>query len=114
MRIEIDFDAGRLIDGIMAGYPEASAGHALRCTGWDYTRCIFDFVDADSAEPVGFTLERVALEHGLHLLLGALLCGKHRGVGAYVLRDFRDPGNWDSNAADALVQYALFGELIYG
>jgi hypothetical protein len=141
MRIEIDFDADKLIDDIMGGQPEASAGMAIQCIDWDYGKCRYIFRDAeyeygekhhkealikpkweevlhlrlgDARTQAVWTLTRPRLRRGLRRMLDALHAGEMPGIAEYVLRDFRDPGNWDSNAADALVQYALFGELIYG
>lgn len=138
LTLTLRVDADHLIQNIMEGYPEYSSD-SLRCIDFDYKKLRFEFLDvevtSDNPETslvvpkinktlrlaysnlhnaVTYKIGREELRAGLQLLLEALFEGKLPGIAQYVLRDFQDPGNWDATAADALVQYAIFGRLVYG
>jgi hypothetical protein len=140
MHIEIEFDADKLIDDVMANYPEHSSP-SLRCVGWNYGGCRFEFRDVEvssvadakadgclieltlvelsdwlAGRPytnVEYVVTRKELRAGLRSLLHELVEGKLRGLSINV-NNFRDPGNWDCDCTDALVQCAIFGEVRYG
>lgn len=130
MKIEIDFNEDQLIDAVMANYPEHSSS-SLRCRGWDYDKCQFDFDDlevptVEKAKQLGSLIEpmqargatwyfvtRDHLRAGLARLLYAMKEGKLNGLHIN-LGNFTDPGNWDADCSDALVQAAVFGEVRYG
>ena len=135
MQLTIDVPE-KLIDDIMANFPEYSS-LSLRCIGWDYKKCEFDFWDCevtpDSAEEsivkfkkskvetyrgtfenqVVYELTRTRLERGFKLLMAEVMNGKLPGL-SVSSSNFLDPGQWDSDCADALVQCAIFGKVIYG
>lgn len=100
-----------LAKSIMESYPEAS--FCLYCTGWDYKNGIFDFVDEENGKTYKVTHNMVAkalpkvraMLADKKLFLYGLNSGKE---------SFFDPCNWDSIASDAVVQVALFGNVIYG
>jgi len=107
---ETEFD--QLIDDIMAGYPEAGSGNCLKCTDFKYKTCTFKFTDVETDKK--YTVERPKLRIALKQMIEDLFKGELPGIGQYVLQDFKEAGNWDAYAADALVQYAIFEKVIYG
>lgn len=142
MQVKLNIDADTLINSIMANYPEASSP-SLKCIGYRYDDCRFAFWDVestpksaaqdgalipfttDTVETFGFmggkhedqviyTVDLPALRRGLETVLGLMAGGKLRGIAKYVMPDVTNPGNWDSDAADALVQCSIFGEVRYG
>lgn len=135
MKIEIDIPA-TLVDDVMANYPEASA--CLTCISYNYKACRFEFWDhevtADDANKsivpatvkdvelsrsglvrgaVIYVLDRAALDRGMEILLRKVFAGELRGLSLNG-GNVTDPGAWDMWCADALVQCAVFGEVIYG
>jgi hypothetical protein len=139
MKITIDIDADKLIDDIMGGQPEASVGLALQCYDWNYKRGIWDFHDTEYGmdshnrktlvkgkvqdldlthgphkAAVTFRLTRPALRRGLKLLIDDLHAGKLPGLAEDLGAGITDAGNWDMFGSDALVQYTIYGKLIYG
>ena len=98
-----------LIKEVMENYPEYSSGNCLHCTKWNYKKCEYFFHDQEENETVNVTLD--SLKIGFDKLFADVIKGK---IHIFDTGAIMDGGNWDSTAVDALVQYALFGELKYG
>lgn len=129
-------DADTLINSVMRNYPEAST--SLKCVDYDYNACKFHFWDDESiperASPsvipvsietldlrvsgivpnaVTYHVDRMALQDGLQKLADLMSAGRVQFSGLSI-ENFEDPGCWDRDCADALVQCAVFGDVIYG
>lgn len=136
MTLSRTFDADQLIDEVMSGYPEATC--CITCVSYNYKKCQFEFWDHevdqktknDSVIPatiqnldlirsghvpfaVTYKLDRHALQAGMAVLRDQIQAGKLRGL-AIDMDNFTDAGAWDCFCADALVQCAIFGDVIYG
>ena len=110
--LTIQYDAEKLISEIMQNYPEASASY-LQCTSWHYKECRFTFQDMETG--CAYKLDKPRLVGALETMLNDMFTKNALpGIRKYVMRDFTDAGNWDAEATDALVQYAIFGKVIYG
>lgn len=127
----------KLISDVMSNFPEASL--CLQCVAFDYKKCEFEFwdqeVDSNSAEKsivpakiqdmnlrisgevknaVTYKVTKKELEKGLLILANKIGAGELPGLGLG-MSDFNDDDEkWDAFAADALVQCAIFGDVIYG
>ncbi len=98
----------RIVSELMENYPEASTP-SLTCVGWNYRKCEFIFEEyADIGNIKQHTVNMEMLVKGYDIMM------KEIAAGHYLLTGFMDLGNWDANDVDALVQYSLFGELVYG
>ena len=62
---------------------------------------------------VTYTLTQPILEKGLSILVEKILAGELEGLGLNS-SNINDAGEWDADCADALVQCAIFGDVIYG
>jgi hypothetical protein len=97
------------INELMENQPEYSEGSPLQCRKWDYKRCLYEFYDTE--EGLNHVVNMKALLKGFELLKRDLLSGKIKlSIGIVIY----DAGNWDAEAVDALVQYAIFGKAVYG
>jgi hypothetical protein len=98
----------KLIRGVMMNYPEFS--FCLSCSLWKYDEMKFHFVDVE--EQALYLVELGDLLRGLKVLRGAIAAGK------FAASNFdgssEDGGSWDAVCVDALVQCAVFGEVLYG
>lgn len=100
----------KLIREIFENFPEYAYGTCFICTKWDYRNFLFNFTDTETNKKYTITLDKAikgfdklipdVLNNKIHLPFGD--CG------------IFDAGNWDSECADVLVQYSIFGEAIYG
>lgn len=98
-----------LIKAIMENEPEYGSTPPMLCVGWDYKRCRFVFHDVE--EDIKYNVDMPMLLKGFVKLKKDLLSGKIKlDIGIVIY----DAGNWDAEAVDALVQYAIFGEARYG
>lgn len=114
MKFEIDLDdkkVDKLLKEVMENYPEAS--FCLRCIKWKYDQCKYKFLDEKEDKEYLVTLS--LLRKGFEILIGYILKGKYHfeGLDHSNLFDL-DGGDWDAIAIDALVQCAIFGDVIYG
>jgi hypothetical protein len=111
LTIEIlDAQVEQLIKDIFDNYPEAGESNSLRCTKWDYTNFVFNFIDVeDNDKPYMITLDMA--KRGFEKLISDCLVGK---IFLFDNAHLFDAGEWDACATDALAQYAIFGETIYG
>ena len=96
---------------MMENYPEASSGNSLRCLSWKYKEMEFEFLDEE--EDKTYTVNLVLLKKGFNKFLKIIEDGKYfnNGVVPNLLSEGYDS---DSQDYDALVQCAIFGEIIYG
>jgi len=126
----------KLIEDVMQNFPEAS--QCLTCVSFKYEKMEFEFWDyeatpeskEDSIVPaviqdlnlrrsglvenaVTYKLTRKEIENGMKIMVELVFGGKLAGLGLGQ-DNFNDAGSWDSWCADALVQCAIFGEVIYG
>jgi len=101
----------QLIKEMMENYPEASGGNSLRCLSWNYKKMEFKFLDEEEDKTYQVSIE--LLKVGLDKLLKVIEDGKYfnNGVVPHLLSEAYD---YDSQDCDALVQCAIFGEVIYG
>ncbi len=104
-------EAEVLVREVMQSYPEYSTPY-LVCTSYDYDKGIYEFLDEE--EDKSYTLEIEKLKVAVNLLLQFVGEGKLPGIARSILPDVMDAGNWDADCTDALVQVAIFGEVIYG
>ena len=114
MVLEIDEkEAGRIVRDAMDGFPEASSP-SLQCVSWNYRDCVFVFEEytEDERGVVRHTVNEEQLVKGLHKLVTLALQGKYNNND--FPKGFEDVGNWDATDMDALVQCAIFNDVIYG
>jgi len=105
-----------VIDGLVGNLPEAST--SLVCPQWKYSELSFTFYEEDS--PQRHVVTGIdAWAKGFALLTDAVANGKLSCAPA--LPSSADKDVWeqwlcdcDADTVDALVQYAVFGELVYG
>jgi hypothetical protein len=99
---------------LMENYPECSSP-SVRCVGWEYNKMIFYFnVDQDTSITRHKVTEEMLLK-GLDILLDKMKNKKYFNNGPINLSNYiEDLGCWDGNDVDALVQCALFGDILYG
>lgn len=102
------------VKSIMENFPEASAGCAMMCTDYDYEGWHFEFHDGETGNK--HTLDKAKL-----LGAFALLYSDKWPKGCTQPPASNNPEVWedwlcqsDAQDADAFVQLAIFGEVIYG
>ena len=101
----------KLIKDVMENYPEAGRSASLNCTGWDYGKVEFSFFDIETDKEHEINLE--SLKKGFDKFLNIVQEGKYFNNG--VSPNLLSKGyTWDAQDCDALVQCAIFGEVIYG
>ena len=136
VEVSIKIKATPLIRDVMQNFPEA--GICLTCVEFDYDNLEFQFwdseVDEDSASEsivsptiedldlrrsgivknaVTYKIGKKELQKGLQILVDLLSKGGLQGL-EISTANINDPGNWDALCCDALVQCAIFGDVIYG
>ncbi len=100
-----------IIKSAMENYPEAGYANSLRCVNWNYKKTEFVFVDEETEEEYSVDLKK--LKKGFTILLKVVEEGKYFNNG--IVPNFLSKGyDWDAQDYDALVQCAIFGEVIYG
>jgi len=110
MKLEIDINEEQMIHDIMESYPDYSAGNCLSCEHWDYKNNKFTFRDLEEDKVYEVDMEK--LKKGLKIFFDLLVKGKFKtGMDISCMLDV---GNWDGYITDALVQCAIFGDVIYG
>jgi hypothetical protein len=116
MKIEIeipDDKLKKLANEIMENYPEYSAGNCLQCVSYKYKTGKFTFIDVAEDKEYHITTDDIAKT--LPKFIEGIVKGEWKFYGfdgTIVLRlDARD---YDSDATDAVVQLAIFGDIIYG
>lgn len=111
-------DKNEAIRNAMDGYPEAGSGNSLKCIRHppiekpkDYRShyAIGDFIFIDEETGKEHKIDMAMLLTGLDILTELVIKGKYKNY------DFAPLGDeWDGLDSDALVQCAIFGEIIYG
>ena len=101
----------QLIKSAMENYPEAGRGNSLICVGWNYEKMSFYFVDEETDKR--HKVDMASLKKGFKIFLKIIEEGEYfnNGVAPNLLSEGYD---WDAQDYDALVQCAIFGEVIYG
>lgn len=96
---------------LMENCPEYSM--SLQCTDWDYENCVFEFYDEED-DKATYVLDLDKLVDGYKVFVNLIRQKKlFVGIDIKDINNF-DAGNWDVEAVDALIQCAIFGEVIYG
>jgi|GEM_PF-5626658 len=91
---------------IMENYPEYSSSYLL-CDKWDYDNGIFRFYDTEEDKRYTVTLSDVAA--ALPKFERLVLEGRLK----FYELELGDVGSYDAFVTDAIVQIAIFGEVIY-
>jgi hypothetical protein len=117
MKISIEFPdtlVEKIVEGIMANFPEASQGSALRCDGWNYKERMFGFYDTE--EQKHYCLDKTKLLATFPLLFTDKWPKGCTPVPASAVWEEWD--NWlcqaDATDFDAFVQLVCFDKVIYG
>ncbi len=94
-------------------FPEY-AQYAFRCEDWHYKPFIFKFVDTETGKK--YTIDLGDALVGFRLFVKAMDENKLPGLGlsAGYLDPEDGPGEIDAYALDAMLQFAILGEVIYG
>jgi hypothetical protein len=119
-KVELEFSEERIhqiIDGIMANFPEASAGSVLKCRNYNYDKCIFVFEDSETQKT--YTLNKEKLTEALKSMLTTDKWRKMKGLTQPPVSTNAEAWDeWlcqaDAIDDDAFVQLACLGEVIYG
>jgi hypothetical protein len=96
-----EFDG--MLTALYENLPEASGCSALRCVDWSYTAFKFVFLDEETGKEHRVNKEQAV--EGLRKMLHDAAIGK---IKMYSRDD------WDADTTMCAVQYAIFGEEIYG
>jgi hypothetical protein len=116
MTIEIDIPDEKLKNlakDIMDNYPEASSS-TLGCTSWNYKTGIFKFQDLELETTHTVKTEDIALK-ALPIFIEGVIKGRWHFSGLDGTKVLcLDACDYDAYASDALVQIAIFGDVIYG
>lgn len=105
-------EGDELIKSWMENYPESSSGNCLRCTGWNHEKMQFDFYDEE--EDAMHYVNMASLRKGLKILLGVIKQGRYHNSMGQIPHILAEGYDDDAQDHDALVQCALFGDVIYG
>lgn len=101
--------AQSMVHEICENLPEYS--YSLQCHAWDYDNNTFRFYDPDERKTYVLTMKE--LLRGYVKYLNLVYAHRERN-GRNAIELASDPGQWDSNDVDAMIQMAIFGEIIYG
>ena len=101
-----------LIKEVMQNMPDACL--SMACMKWKYDECSYAFEDYEDGKKYDVDLPKLktAMEK---MMKDTFEAKKNQGLDiSSSVADFMDPCNWDAGCVDALVQYAIFGEVVYG
>jgi len=98
-----------LVKEVMMNMPEYAM--VLECTKWKYDDCIYEFYDSEEDEQ--FSLNEDKLVKGFDLMFKDFNDKKLEGIRQSMGDDIFDPGNWDATCVMALVEYAIYGKLMF-
>ena len=107
-----------LIKSVMENCPECSS--SLTCVGWKYEECKYKFVDDEDGQK--YTIQYPELRKGFEVLMKLASEGKFHNEG-WDVTPLLNPTkenfdnwacNWDAGVVDALIQCAIFQDVIYG
>lgn len=111
---KIDFpltvDAEKLIGDVCQNLPECGPTWA-QTVGWNYKENIYKFHDPE--EDAYFELDMPTMVIGLQKIVQDAMEGKLPGIKKR-LGQMDDAGEWDAWDIDLLIQYSIFGEIVYG
>ena len=109
----IQADKDRVIRQMMEDFPEASSSSII-CTKWNYKDMEFDFIEDDEKTRGGVPhhVSMPNLRKGFNKLMKLALYGEYKNHG-FPAGMFGKDADWDAIDAEALVQCAIFGKLIY-
>lgn len=96
----------------MENYPESSAGNCLKCTKFNYEKMQFDFYDEE--EDCMTYVNMASLRKGLNAFLKVIQEGRYHNSMGQIPNILAEGYDHDGQDHDALVQCALFGDVIYG
>jgi hypothetical protein len=114
LTIELPEDKLRtLAKEIMECYPEFSSGNCLQCVAYNYKAGKFTFVDTETDKE--YAVKTDDIFNVLPKFIDGIIKSKWKfyGLTSENILAF-DAGNYDAYAADALVQLATLGDIIYG
>jgi hypothetical protein len=94
----------KIVTDLFENYPEAGGGMALKCMKWDYKR--FNYVFFDEEEEKDHVVTKEDALRGLKLFIEGAFKKEHS-----MSINFDDA---DAFTSDAVLQYAIFGKLVYG
>lgn len=106
MSVTIEFtdeEFDEMLKELYENLPESSGGSALRCDVWIYHDFDFAFTDEETGKQHRVTKQQAT--DGLKKMLHDAAIGK---IKMYSRDD------WDADTTMCAVQYAIFGEEIYG
>lgn len=118
VNVNINLNDKQLTEQVLSifdNYPEAGAGMSLRMTSFHYAKkgddhyawpLSFEDVEADKR----YKLTMPMAKRGLKLFFKKVISGQY----AIFSGALTDAGNYDADAADAVLQCALLGDIIYG
>lgn len=105
-----DAEVDAFLKEVMSNMPEY--GLSLQCVSWKYDDCRFRFVDPENKT---YMVDLPELRIGLAKMLRAMVeQGQMPIIYSAIKPDLLDGSNWDAEALDCLVQFSIFGEVIYG
>ena len=96
----------QIIKEVTENLPDYSIN--LICTGWKYSETRFSFMNEEDGKKYVIGLPELLKGYDI---LAAKVAGKKLFFDGL---DIGDPGSWDADSVDALVQCAIFGDVIYG
>lgn len=102
----------KIIKNAMDNYPEAGTGMCIKCTKINRAKMEFEFVDEETGKFHKINMKDLKL--GLKKLLKIVEDGKYFNCGQPPNLTAQDGYYWDGQDCDALVQCAIFGNVIYG
>ncbi len=102
----------KIVCELMENYPEASSP-SLTCIGWKYKECKFIFEEyVDMGDIKRHTVTKDMLVKGFDIMMKEIANGHYHHLPLTGI--VGDLGDWDADDVDALVQFSVFGELVYG
>ena len=112
MQVTLEINHQKLIRSAMENQPEYSSCCTLKCTGWDYEGMVFRFNDtgAEDIQECHKTLDMPMLESGFEKMIELIKKNCPGELGHLLF----DEGYWDAEWVDMLVQFSIFGKIIYG
>jgi len=109
MKLEVkDSEVEKLVRDCFENYPEYSSP-SLQCIKWNYKEFVFRFLDTEENREHVVIIEDAF--KGMKKFLQAKLRGELPGI---PISNLFDAGEYDATAVDAILQFAIFGKVIYG
>lgn len=114
MEIISEMETEQLLKDIMGNYPEYSSS-SMRCVKWKYDEFKFTFIEdkEETNQEIKHEVTMKMAKEGFEKMMRDVLVGKGIAWSNFDGPLF-DACSWDSTCTDALVQYAIFGKVIYG